>query len=267
MNKIALILLLGLSLVVTETIAQDEYDDEEVEMVYEEELADYDDEYEIEGSTAIRGSGGSVSTDITRWNYTEEEIAKKEAKAQKQAQREEEYEKSIEDRRRSGLFFGLGIGYSGGGGNFKNLFKLQAHGIGAGVFVGYQQAFNQYAGFRAYGEVDYNAVNGTVYGKIGGDTEKEHRLKALANIDFYFEGNMGYNIETLGAFIGVGGGFIGQNFFSKGSNYAFALAVNFGIHSVISTHHRIEVFMRVTPSLTSKTSDMADVWLRYSYMF
>lgn len=288
MNKIALILLLGLNLAVAETIAQDEYDEVEV---YEEESgavaggdeavvyegdSDESDEYDaevalpdddaFEANTAIRGGDSVDSTDITRWKYTEEEILKKEALAKKQAEHEERYKKSIEDRRRSGLFFGLGIGYSGAG-NFKDLFKLSTSGFGGGVFLGYQQAFNEYSGFRAYGEVDYNTLNGVVVGTFENKVHKEHKLKALANIDFYFEGTMGNAIETLGGFIGVGGGWISKNLFSKSSDHALALALNFGIHSVISTHHRIEVFSRVTPWGTGENDINTDIWLRYSYMF
>lgn len=285
MNKIALILLLGLNLAIAETIAQDEYDEVEVyeeeseavaggneAVVYEGDSDEYDaevalpDDDAFEANTAIRGGDSVDSTDITRWNYTEEEILRKEALAKKQAEHNEKYKKSIEDRRRSGLFFGLGIGYSGAG-NFKDLFKLSTSGFGGGVFLGYQQAFNEYSGFRAYGEVDYNTLNGVVVGTFNNKIHKEHKLKALANIDFYFEGTMGNAIETLGGFIGVGGGWISKNLFSKSSDHALALALNFGIHSVISTHHRIEVFSRVTPWGTGENDINTDIWLRYSYMF
>lgn len=304
MNKIALILLLGLNLVVAEAIAQDKYEDGEEIEIYEEEIGDEiateadtggdedvgDSEYYdignatqagesdeafeddvIEANTAIRGGDSADSTDITRWRYTEEEIAKKEATAKKKAQQEAEYNQSI-TRKRSGMFFGLGMGYSSA--SISDLIKrMSSAGLGLGVFVGYQQAFNTYSGIRAYGEFDYNLGKGIFVGQIDGETYKAYNTmwKALGNIDFYIEGNMGRNFtETLGLFFGIGAGYI-FNQGEKGgkSSHLVAMTLNLGIHTIIGTHHRIEVFGRMYPvgkSIDEITKN-ADAWLRYSYMF
>lgn len=221
-------------------------------------------------------------TDITRWNYTEEELAAKKAKAEKKMQEEKEaYELSI-TRRRSGMFLGGGMGYSGTG--IKALADTvtgnsNVNGIGLGIFLGYQDAFNEYAGVRIYGEFDYNLGTGIFYANVqNGDTLRMdgNIMKGLGNVDFYLEGDMGRNgTETLGAFLGLGAGYM--YYAGNADNnkvQSVLMAINAGVHTIIGDNNRIEVFLRWYPFIkgvkaTNKTevSGTSDVWLRYSYIF
>lgn len=307
MNKIALILLLGFSFVVAENIDADEYADDEVEYVeeydevvaddeagdegyadneeYIEEVGNVADEYtEDSASPKARGNMTNDATDITRWTYSEQDLAKKAASAKRKAKQEAEYKQSIK-RKRSGLFFGGGVGYSGL--NLSNLSLerlLSVQGVGLGVFVGYQQAFNEYSGIRFYGEFDYNLGNGVFIANIDGTTytAPNTNWKGLGNIDFYLEGNMGRNYtETLGFFFGLGAGYLYDRYVSNNkmhNHHLIAMNVNFGVHTILGTHHRIELFGRVYPYITdsngagSNNSSFSpgvnmDAWLRYSYMF
>lgn len=230
--------------------------------------------------------GQEDKTDITRWNYTEEELAAKKAKADKKMQEEKEaYELSI-TRRRSGMFLGGGMGYSGTG--IKALADTvtgnsNVDGIGLGIFLGYQKAFNEYAGLRVYGEFDYNLGTGIFYAKVNnGDTLRMdgNIMKGLGNVDFYLEGNMGRNgTETLGAFLGLGAGYMyyaGND--TNNKVQSILMTINAGIHTIIGDNNRIEVFLRWYPFIkglkapaagTNATSvtGTSDVWLRYSYIF
>lgn len=256
-----------------------------------------------DSATEISGESTDYTTsddpsDITRWNYTEKEIARKEEIRKRQAEREAEYAKSLQ-RRRSGLFFGLGMGFSDT--NLKDLAgvlggsllgmqgELDVTGIGVGGFIGYQIAFNEYSGIRAYGEFDYNLGNGIIVANVGDETVKADNniWKALGNIDFYLEGNMGRNqTETLGVFFGLGAGYIYYKG-GKGKNDAGAevtwkslhligLVVNYGIHTILGTNHRLELFVRNYPFMRVQTGQNyttdsfksnIDAWIRYSYMF
>ena len=262
----------------------------------EETTSDSTDDSELGLSSDYEGNDDT--SDITRWHYTEKEIARKEEIRRRQAEREAEYAKSLQ-RRRSGLFFGLGMGFSdtnlkdlGGilGGSMLGLTgEIDVTGIGVGGFVGYQQAFNEYSGIRAYGEFDYNLGNGIIVAKVDNETIKADNniWKALGNIDFYLEGNMGRNqTETLGVFFGLGAGYIYYKG-GKGKNNAGAevtwkslhmigLVVNYGIHTILGTNHRLEIFVRNYPFIRVQTGQQyttdnftsnIDAWIRYSYMF
>ncbi len=256
-----------------------------------------DDATEFSGDSADYSTSDDPS-DITRWTYTEKEIARKEEIRRRQAEREAEYAKSLQ-RRRSGLFFGLGMGFSDtdlkglagvfGGSMFNMSGRIDVMGIGIGGFAGYQIAFNEYSGIRAYGEFDYNLGNGIIVATVGDETVKadNNLWKALGNVDFYLEGNMGRNqTETLGLFFGLGAGYI----FYKGGNgkdnngaevtwkslHLIGLVVNYGIHTILGTNHRLELFVRNYPFIrvqtgqTYKTDNFIsnmDAWIRYSYMF
>ncbi len=293
----------GIDGVKLEPLDEEEFADEIIESdsgEYVEETvgASVDD-----NATEISGESSDYSTsddpsDITRWNYTEKEIARKEEIRKRQAEREAEYAKSLQ-RRRSGLFFGLGMGFSDtdlkglagvfGGSMFNMSGRIDVMGIGIGGFAGYQIAFNEYSGIRAYGEFDYNLGNGIIVATVGDETVKadNNLWKALGNVDFYLEGNMGRNhTETLGLFFGLGAGYIfykggkgkndaGQEVTWK-SLHLIGLVVNYGIHTILGTHHKLELFVRNYPFIRvqtgqnyttdSFTSNM-DAWIRYSYMF
>lgn len=277
----------------------DEFADEIFESGDEnEEYADEtsDDTDDTLDYNAISGDGDG--SDITRWNYSEQEIARKEEIRRRQAEREAEYAKSLQ-RRRSGLFFGLGMGFSDttlkdlagviGGSILSMQGEINVTGIGVGGFVGYQQAFNEYSGIRAYGEFDYNLGNGIIVAQVGGETVKadNNLWKALGNIDFYLEGNMGRNqTETLGFFFGLGAGYIfykgGKGKDNAGGNVTWkslhmvGLVVNYGIHTILGTNHRLELFVRNYPFIrvqegqnytTDSFKSNIDAWIRYSYMF
>ena len=263
----------------------------------EETTSDSTDDSELGLSSDYEGNDDT--SDITRWHYTEKEIARKEEIRKRQAEREAEYEKSI-SRRRSGLFFGVGMGFSdttikGLASSFASGFLsgggdgMSVMGIGVGAFAGWQVAFNEYAGVRMYGEFDYNLGKGIILAKVGDESIKadNNLWKALGNVDFYLEGSMGRNqTETLGFFFGLGAGYI---FYKGGSGkkdggaevtwkslHMIGLVVNYGIHTILGTNHRIELFvrnypfMRVQTNTTYKNSDFTtnmDAWLRYSYMF
>lgn len=252
---------------------------------------------ELSGETVDYGTSDDPS-DITRWSYTEKEIARKEEIRKRQAEREAEYAKSLQ-RRRSGLFFGLGMGFSDT--NLKDLAgvlggsllgmqgEIDVTGIGVGGFVGYQIAFNEYSGIRAYGEFDYNLGNGIIVANVGDETVKADNniWKALGNIDFYLEGNMGRNqTETLGVFFGLGAGYIyykgGKGKKKDGTEatwkslHMIGLVVNYGIHTILGTNHRLELFVRNYPFMrveagqnytTDSFTSNIDAWIRYSYMF
>ena len=263
----------------------------------EETTSDSTDDSELGLSSDYEGNDDT--SDITRWHYTEKEIARKEEIRKRQAEREAEYAKSLQ-RRRSGLFFGLGMGFSdttlkGLAGAFAGSFLgdgMSVMGIGVGGFAGYQLAFNEYSGIRAYGEFDYNLGKGIILARVGSETIKadNNLWKALGNIDFYLEGSMGRNqTETLGFFFGLGAGYI---FYKGGSGkkddgtevtwkslHMIGLVVNYGIHTILGTNHRLELFVRNYPFVrvesngannTIKNSNFTtnmDAWLRYSYMF
>lgn len=263
----------------------------------EETTSDSTDDSELGLSSDYEGNDDT--SDITRWHYTEKEIARKEEIRKRQAEREAEYEKSV-SRRRSGLFFGVGMGFSdttikGLADSFASGFLsgggdgMSVMGIGVGAFAGWQVAFNEYAGVRMYGEFDYNLGKGIILAKVGDESIKadNNLWKALGNVDFYLEGSMGRNqTETLGVFLGLGAGYI----FYKGgkgkkdgggdvtwkSLHMIGFVVNYGIHTILGTNHRIELFvrnypfMRVETGVNYKNSDFTanmDAWLRYSYMF
>lgn len=286
-----------------EPLDDEEFADEVIESDGSEYVEETIGESTDDSTTEISGESTDYTTsddpsDITRWNYTEKEIARKEEIRKRQAEREAEYAKSLQ-RRRSGLFFGLGMGFSDtdlkglagvfGGSMFNMSGRIDVMGIGIGGFAGYQIAFNEYSGIRAYGEFDYNLGNGIIVATVGDETVKadNNLWKALGNIDFYLEGNMGRNqTETLGLFFGLGAGYI---FYKggKGKNNAGAevtwkslhligLVVNYGIHTILGTNHRLEIFvrnypfMRVQTGQNYKTDDFKsniDAWIRYSYMF
>lgn len=308
MNKMALIILLGLNLVVAQVFAQ-AYEDE---VIYEEDGVEYvdegadinegvdegeyiadddaydeaynDDAVEPQPNTAMRSNESVDATDITRWVDSEEDIAKKEARIKRKAQQEAEYNQSIK-RKRSGLFFGGGMGYSGVS-NLSNLLTVTTNGVGLGVFVGYQQAFNEYSGIRFYGEFDYNLGNGIFVAALDGKVYNavNTHWKGLGNIDFYLEGNMGRNYtETLGFFFGLGAGYMYNRILSNSTTHNYhliAMNINFGLHTILGTHHRIELFGRLYPYITPANAGSStnississaglnmDAWIRYSYMF
>ncbi len=110
MNRLALILLLGSSLVMANQV---EYTDGDARYADDADIVEYaDDEVatnradslEMDENTAVR----SVidNTDITRWNYTEDDIADAQAKMQRRAEREAEYQKSITRKRSGGFLVG-----------------------------------------------------------------------------------------------------------------------------------------------------------------
>lgn len=300
-----------------ETTTEETTEDAQLEVLDEEEFANGDDSEYVDSEEVVEAesiddydnslgsepdytySTSDDKSDITRWNYTEKEIIKKEKIRQRQAEREAEYEKSI-SRRRSGLFFGVGMGFSdttikGLANSFASGFLsgggdgMSVMGIGVGAFAGWQVAFNEYAGVRMYGEFDYNLGKGIILAKVGDESIKadNNLWKALGNVDFYLEGSMGRNqTETLGFFFGLGAGYI----FYKGgkgkkdgggdvtwkSLHMIGFVVNYGIHTILGTNHRIELFvrnypfMRVEAEKTYTNSDFTanmDAWLRYSYMF
>lgn len=286
-----------------EPLDDEEFADEVIESDGSEYVEETIGESTDDSTTEISGESTDYTTsddpsDITRWNYTEKEIARKEEIRKRQAEREAEYAKSLQ-RRRSGLFFGLGMGFSDT--NLKDLAgvlggsllgmqgEIDVTGIGVGGFVGYQIAFNEYSGIRAYGEFDYNLGNGIIVANVGDETVKADNniWKALGNIDFYLEGNMGRNqTETLGVFFGLGAGYIYYKG-GKGKNDAGAdvtwkslhligLVVNYGIHTILGTNHRLEIFVRNYPFMRVQTgqnyttdnfTSNIDAWIRYSYMF
>lgn len=285
MNKMALIILLGLNLVVAQAFAQayedevvyedgveyvDEGVDEGIDEVDEvEDIADngaYDDgAYEPQPNTAMRSNESVDATDITRWVDSEEDIARRKARAKREAQQEAEYKQNL-TRQRSGGFIGLGTGYSAlavlkipGASEY-----LSLKGAGLGLLIGYQHALNMYSGFRIYVEGDVNFNKGVFWGKAQNTPySTDLAIKALGNVDFYLEGNMGRNYtETLGVFVGLGAGYIYEPSYK---NNMAALTVNGGFHSIILTHNRIELFARIYP-LYNLAQNM-DIWLRYSYMF
>lgn len=288
MNKMALIVLLGLNLVVSQAFAQmyedevvyddgveyvDEGEDVVADMDEDEDIAeaedgaynDNDGVYEPQPNTAMRSNESVDATDITRWTDSEEDIARRKARAKREAQQELEYKQNL-TRQRSGAFIGLGTGYSSlavlkipGASEY-----LSLKGAGLGVLIGYQHALNMYSGFRIYAEGDVNFNKGVFWGKASGTAySTDLAIKALGNVDFYLEGNMGRNYtETLGVFVGLGAGYIYEP--SYKTNMA-ALTVNGGFHSIILTHNRIELFARIYP-LYNVAQNM-DIWLRYSYMF
>lgn len=286
-----------------EPLDDEEFADEVIESDGSEYVEETIGESTDDSTTEISGESTDYTTsddpsDITRWNYTEKEIARKEEIRKRQAEREAEYAKSLQ-RRRSGLFFGLGMGFSDT--NLKDLAgvlggslmgmqgEIDVTGIGVGGFVGYQIAFNEYSGIRAYGEFDYNLGNGIIVANVGDETVKADNniWKALGNIDFYLEGNMGRNqTETLGVFFGLGAGYIyykggkgkrdnGQDVTWK-SLHLIGLVVNYGIHTILGTNHRLELFVRNYPFMRVQTGQNyttddfksnIDAWIRYSYMF
>lgn len=300
-----------------ETTTEETTEDAQLEVLDEEEFANGDDSEYVDSEEVVEAesiddydnslgsepdytySTSDDKSDITRWNYTEKEIIKKEKIRQRQAEREAEYEKSI-SRRRSGLFFGVGMGFSdttikGLADSFASGFLsgggdgMSVMGIGVGAFAGWQVAFNEYAGVRMYGEFDYNLGKGIILAKVGNESIKadNNLWKALGNVDFYLEGSMGRNqTETLGVFLGLGAGYI---FYKGGSGknnnggdvtweslHMIGFVVNYGIHTILGTNHRIELFvrnypfMRVKAGKKYKNSDFTanmDAWLRYSYMF
>lgn len=300
-----------------ETTTEETTEDAQLEVLDEEEFANGDDSEYVDSEEVVEAesiddydnslgsepdytySTSDDKSDITRWNYTEKEIIKKEKIRQRQAEREAEYEKSI-SRRRSGLFFGVGMGFSdttikGLANSFASGFLsgggdgMSVMGIGVGAFAGWQVAFNEYAGVRMYGEFDYNLGKGIILAKVDDESIKadNNLWKALGNVDFYLEGSMGRNqTETLGVFLGLGAGYI---FYKggKGKRYGvgdvtwkslhmIGFVVNYGIHTILGTNHRIELFVRNYPFMrvqtgdTYKNSDFTtnmDAWLRYSYMF
>lgn len=295
MNKIALILLLGVNLVVSQAFAQAEdevmYEEDGVEYVEDDvEYTDEDveadegivEEYEgedegvvddgiyeeddLESNATMRNNESVDNTDITRWTDSAQDIARKQARAKREAQKEAEYKQNLTRKRRGG-FIGLGTGYSAlalsqiPGTNA----YLQAKGAGLGIFVGYQHALNMYSGFRVYVEGDINLNKGVFWGRAQ-DAPRDVNLafKALANFDMYLEGNMGRNYtETLGVFVGLGAGYILEPEYKTNM---VAVTINSGVHSIILTHHRIELFARLYPQYSIKKGNM-DIWLRYSYMF
>lgn len=286
-----------------EPLDDEEFADEVIESDGSEYVEETIGESTDDSTTEISGESTDYTTsddpsDITRWNYTEKEIARKEEIRKRQAEREAEYAKSLQ-RRRSGLFFGLGMGFSDT--NLKDLAgvlggsllgmqgEIDVTGIGVGGFVGYQIAFNEYSGIRAYGEFDYNLGNGIIVANAGEETVKADNniWKALGNIDFYLEGNMGRNqTETLGVFFGLGAGYIyykgGKGKKSDGTEatwkslHMIGLVVNYGIHTILGTNHRLEIFVRNYPFMrveegktytTDSFTSNIDAWIRYSYMF
>lgn len=295
MNKMALILVLGLNLVVSQVFAQAEdevvYEEDGVE--YVEDGVEYEDEYADEGvveedegvvddgvvddgtyeddaydtQTNARKNDSVDATDITRWTDSKEDIARKQARAKRKAEQEAEYNQSIK-RRRSGLFLGVGVGYSAS--KLSNAFKsLPSNMGGLGLFIGYQHAFNEYSGLRVYGEgnsiinmaaCQENSKCVNVYGR------------ALANLDFYLEGNMGRNYtETLGFFFGLGAGYVANSIYNITKHTTsftplWALNVNYGVHTILGTHHRLELYGR-TNTMYTYSGGALDIWLRYSYMF
>ncbi|MGX3010469.1 hypothetical protein ACWIUD_02745 [Helicobacter sp. 23-1044] len=289
MSKVALSILLGLSLIASQGVAQ-----ESDEIMYEDEV-EYVDEYADEGDegveyaddadaieyadegdeiadneaydasqSAIRNDKSADNTDITRWVDSEADIKRKQARAKKQAQQDKDYQFSIV-RQRSGFFMGLGLGYSSPY-LIPQKFKGPPEGPlvfggGADLFLGYQQAFNHYSGIRFYGEFDYRFLG---YGLM-------HQYGGRGNIDLYIEGNMGRNYtETLGFFFGIGGGYT--------NHQTISVAFRGGLHSVIGTHHRIEFLgqysqyftgqtLNATNAATLKNYGTLDFWTRYSYLF
>lgn len=232
----------------------------------------------------------SNTVDITRWNYTDEELKAKKDKADKKAAEEKEaYELNV-TRKRSGAFIGAGMGYSGTNSNALGLYGNRVNGIGIGLLLGYQKAFNMYSGLRAYGEFDYNLGTGILSARIDNQKRKMNSniLKGLGNLDIYLEGNMGRNgTETLGAFFGLGVGYM--SYAATEISYkvdAVVMALNAGIHTIIGNSNRVEIFLRWYPYIsapkngngtsggtsggTSKNpsvSTATDIWLRYSYIF
>lgn len=253
-----------------------------------------DDSMQLGGEPDYTYSTSDDKSDITRWNYTEKEIVKKEKIRQKQAEREAEYEKSIA-RRRSGIFFGGGMGFSdtsikGLADSFTSGFLgdgMNMMGIGLGAFAGWQIGFNEYAGVRMYGEFDYNLGKGVIVAKTDSTTVRadNNLWKALGNVDFYLEGSMGRNqTETLGVFLGIGAGYIyykggeAENNVRYESLHMIGFVVNYGIHTILGTNHRLELFVRNYPFIkvqagqqnnnaTANYTANMDAWLRYSYMF
>lgn len=300
-----------------ETTTEETTEDAQLEVLDEEEFANGDDSEYVDSEEVVEAesiddydnslgsepdytySTSDDKSDITRWNYTEKEIIKKEKIRQRQAEREAEYEKSV-SRRRSGLFFGVGMGFSdttikGLADSFASGFLsgggdgMSVMGIGVGAFAGWQVAFNEYAGVRMYGEFDYNLGKGIILAKVGNESIKadNNLWKALGNVDFYLEGSMGRNqTETLGVFLGLGAGYI---FYKGGSGkdnnggdvtwqslHMIGFVVNYGIHTILGTNHRIELFVRNYPFMRVQTGQKyknsnftanMDAWLRYSYMF
>ncbi|RDU65663.1 hypothetical protein [Helicobacter sp. MIT 14-3879] len=299
MKKIALIIaLLGLNLAIAnENIAtNDELNDDNAEYLYEDD----DSDEIVDNNENINNEDIDVNSDakeyskdnndkqedfrdITRWQYTQEELINKEEKAAKKAKREEEYKKSI-TRKRSGMFVGGGIGASNADLSVTTTTQQSAsmNGLGLGVdlFVGYQKAFNDYSGLRTYVEVADSFGTGVFYAKTqDGTTYKadSNLLKGIANIDVYLEGSMGRNnSETLGVFLGLGVAYMRYNGNDNIQSFnAVSLVMNGGIHTIIANNHRIELLVRWHPFIKADKAANGNAtfignmesFVRYSYMF
>lgn len=302
MKRIALILaLLGLNLVIADDINTNKdvnggvgYTEDDTSNTINNSTDNTTDSTD-DSNKSDKTTSNKDKPDITLWNYTDEEIKAKKEKADKKAKEEQEaYELNI-TRKRSGVFLGVGMGYSGTGANVISSNGSRINGIGLGLLLGYQQAFNMYSGLRAYGEFDYNLGTGVFRADIGDGTKYKMDstiLKGLGNLDIYLEGNMGRNgTETLGAFLGLGVGYM--RYAGNDTNYsvkAVMMTLNTGIHTIIGSNNRIEIFLRWYPFITKKKDDAAnngaaaapaapatdnkavfstttDIWLRYSYIF
>lgn len=223
------------------------------------------------------------TNDITRWEYSEQDLEMQEKREAYKAKVQEEYNMSI-TRKRSGYFLGGGLGYARAGSD--NIFEgkglLNVNGIGAELVTGYQRAFNEYSGTRFYAGVGYNLGNGVFVASSGGKTEtaKANIFKAHIDIDFYLEGSMGRNnTETLGAFLGLGGGYIHYRGSDDYKGFReFALLVNLGLHTIINNNNKVELFARVYPFVKNPTNGTAnnakfditsnvDFMIRYLYLF
>ncbi|MGX2982343.1 hypothetical protein [Helicobacter sp. 23-1045] len=284
MSKVALSILLGLSLIASQGVAQ-----ESDEIMYEDEV-EYVDEYADEGDegveyaddadaieyadegdevadneaydasqSAIRNDKSADNTDITRWVDSEADIKRKQARAKQKAKESKEYQFSL-TRKRSGFFLGAGIG----GGAGLSLSALQNANVNntsnlngtLNAFLGYQLAFNRNSGIRFTGEFEYSINAITANQKMSA----VNGFRGLGYADLYVEGDMGRNYtETLGVFLGLGAGYA-----RLGNAGSASGLFQLGIHTVIGTHHRFEI---IPIRLHISNILGANIMFKYSYMF
>ena len=145
----------------------------------------------------------------------------------------------VSNAQSSGLFVGVNAGvpittpkYSGFGG-MEDLFPTSGIGWGAGVDVGYKQAFSESSGLRYYVSYFYDQSKGSKDNGLMGKTDADINQQLItANVDYWLNFT-----QSFGAYIGVGVGY--QQFdptwktmgmsISNGKKGGLAVPVNIGL--------------------------------------
>ena len=145
----------------------------------------------------------------------------------------------VSNAQSSGLFVGVNAGvpitvpkYSGFG-TMEDLFPTSGIGWGAGVDVGYKQAFSESSGLRYYVSYFYDQSKGSKDNGLAGKTDADINQQLItANVDYWLNFT-----QSFGAYIGVGVGY--QQFdptwktmgmsISNGKKGGLAVPVNIGL--------------------------------------